>query len=122
MPQPGVAVLTSRTSRPIERLPSTQPMSDTMSETMRSSAGLDARRKRLLFRSWHRGMREMDYVLGTFANAAIADMSDDELAEFEMLMQVPDPDMYKWLSGTAEVPPNWNNATVRRIRQFHKTQ
>lgn len=93
-----------------------------MSETMRSSAGLDARRKRLLFRSWHRGMREMDYVLGTFANEAIADMTDDELAEFEMLMQVPDPDMYKWLSGTAEVPPNWNNEVVRRIRQFHNTQ
>ena len=48
-----------------------------MSATMRSSAGLDARRKRLLFRSWHRGMREMDYVLGKFANHAIADPGDD---------------------------------------------
>lgn len=86
---------------------------------MRSSAGLDDRRKRLLFRSWHRGMREMDYVLGTFANSAIADMSDDELQEFEMLMQVPDPDMYKWLSGTIEVPDNWNTSIVNQIRSFH---
>ena len=89
---------------------------------MRSSAGLDPQRKRLLFRAWHRGMREMDYVLGSFANEAIADMDDDQLADFENLMQVPDPDMYKWLSGTAEVPPNWNNEVVRRIRQFHNTQ
>jgi len=86
---------------------------------MRSSAGLDDRRKRLLFRSWHRGMREMDYVLGTFANNSIESMSDEELSQFEMLMQVPDPDMYKWLSGTVEVPPNWDTAIVRRIRSFH---
>lgn len=86
---------------------------------MRTSDGLDERRKKLLFRSWHRGMREMDYVLGMFANEAIADLSDDELSEFEMLMQVPDPDMYKWLSGTIEVPPNWDTTIVRKIREFH---
>ncbi|MEP0945181.1 MAG: succinate dehydrogenase assembly factor 2 [Rhizobiaceae bacterium] len=90
-----------------------------MSEAMRSSAGLDDRRKKLLFRSWHRGMREMDYVLGTFANHAIADMNDDELADFEMLMQLPDPDMYKWLSGSVPVPGNFDNELVRKIRQFH---
>ena len=90
-----------------------------MSETMRSSAGLDEQRRRLLFRSWHRGMREMDYVLGTFANAAIGDMGADELAEFELLMQLPDPDMYKWLSGSVEVPTNHDTAIVRRIRAFH---
>lgn len=86
---------------------------------MRSSAGLDPRRKRLLYRAWHRGMREMDYVLGTFANVSIADMGEEELADFEQLMTVPDPDMYKWLSGTADVPPNWDTALVRRIRDFH---
>ena len=90
-----------------------------MSEAMRSSAGLDDRRKKLLFRSWHRGMREMDYVLGTFANQAIADMDDVELAEFEMLMQLPDPDMYKWLSGSVPVPDNYNTSVVRKIREFH---
>ena len=90
-----------------------------MSEAMRSSEGLDVRRKRLLFRSWHRGMREMDYVLGTFANATIADLNDSELDELEALMQVPDPDMYKWLSGTVPVPGNFDNEIVRKIRQFH---
>ncbi len=86
---------------------------------MRSSAGLDERRKKLLFRAWHRGMREMDYVLGLFANHAIADMSDDELSQFEMLMQLPDPDMYKWLSGSTDIPEHWNNELVQRIRKFH---
>ncbi|MEM8749294.1 MAG: succinate dehydrogenase assembly factor 2 [Pseudomonadota bacterium] len=90
-----------------------------MSETMRSSAGLDDKRKRLLFRAWHRGMREMDYVLGTFANETLEGMSDDDLEQFELLMQVPDPDMYKWLSGTATVPDNWDMPLVRQIREFH---
>lgn len=85
---------------------------------MRTSDGLDDRRKRLLFRSWHRGMKEMDLILGRFANESIQTMSEEELAEYEMLMQVPDPDMYKWLSGTAAVPPNWDTALVRRIRDF----
>ena len=92
-----------------------------MTETMRSSAGLDERRKRLLFRCWHRGIREMDYVLGTWANAKLEGADDGTLDELERLMQVPDPDMYKWLSGTAEVPPNWDLAVVRDIRSFHGT-
>ncbi len=86
---------------------------------MRSSAGLDERRKRLLFRAWHRGTREMDFVLGTYANEAIESMSKTHLDLFEELMEVPDPEMFKWLSGTVGVPPNWNNELVRQIRSFH---
>lgn len=89
---------------------------------MRSSAGLDERRKKLLFRSWHRGMREMDFVLGTFANATIADMSEDEMGELELLMQLPDPEMYKWLSGSVDVPDTYDTSMVRRIRRFHLGQ
>ena len=54
-----------------------------MTGTTRSSGGLDDRRKRLLFRCWHRGTREMDLILGRFADAEIADLSDDELAQLE---------------------------------------
>ena len=92
-----------------------------MTETMRSSAGLDERRKRLLYRCWHRGLREMDYVLGSWANVHLEDADDVTLDELERLMQVPDPDMYKWLSGTAPVPPNWDLSIVRAIRTFHGT-
>jgi len=86
---------------------------------MRSSEGLDDRRKRLLFRAWHRGMKEMDIVLGRFANDALEGMSEQELDEFEELMQVPDPDMYKWLSGSAPIPQDRDTPLVRRIRHFH---
>src|SRR5512140_273429 len=65
-----------------------------MTGTTRSSDGLDERRKRLLFRCWHRGTREMDLILGRFADAEIAKLGDDELAQFERLIEVPDPDLY----------------------------
>ena len=58
--------------------------------TARSSDGLDPRRRKLLFRCWHRGMREVDLIMGRFADAAIDELSDDELAEFERLIEVPD--------------------------------
>ena len=50
-----------------------------------SSEGLDARRRRLLFRCWHRGIREMDLVLGRFADGQLATLSEAELGEFEAL-------------------------------------
>ena len=70
-----------------------------MTGSTRSSGGLDDRRKRLLFRCWHRGTREMDLILGRFADAEIADLPDDELAQLEHLIEVPDPDLYAALTG-----------------------
>jgi len=86
---------------------------------MRSSVGLDERRKKILFRAWHRGMREMDFILGTFANEMIVDLNDNELNDFEELMNLPDPDTYKWLSGMNEIPADWDRPIVHRIRKFH---
>src|ERR1700731_4291988 len=65
-----------------------------MTGSTRSSGGLDDRRKRLLFRCWHRGTREMDLILGRFADAEIASLRDDELTQLEGLIEVPDPDLY----------------------------
>src|ERR1700674_6033582 len=65
-----------------------------MTGSARSSGGLDDRRKRLLFRCWHRGTREMDLIFGRFADAEIENLSDDEFAQFEFLMDVPDPHLY----------------------------
>ena len=59
--------------------------------TTRSSEGLSERRKRLLFRCWHRGTREMDLILGRFADADIADLSESEVDELERLVELPGP-------------------------------
>ena len=89
-----------------------------MTGTTRSSGGLDDRRKRLLFRCWHRGTREMDLILGRFADAEIATLADDELDELERLIDVPDPDLYAALTGDAPQAAPWGGTVFERIRSF----
>src|SRR6266851_4859673 len=89
-----------------------------MTGSTRSSGGLDDRRKRLLFRCWHRGTREMDLILGRFADAGIADLSDGDMAELERLLEVPDPDLYAALTGDKLPEPELAGALFDRIKAF----
>ncbi len=81
---------------------------------------MDGRRKRLLFRSWHRGIREMDLVLGRFADAEIATLSDGELDEYERWLDVPDQKIFSWVNGSLAVTPDFDTAVFARLRDFHK--
>ena len=87
-----------------------------MTGTTISSSELDERRKRLLFRCWHRGTREMDLILGRFADAEIATLSDEELATLERLIELPDPDLYAALTGDVPLPPEHASALFERIK------
>jgi antitoxin CptB len=89
-----------------------------MTGTTRSSVGLDDRRKRLLFRCWHRGTREMDLILGRFADQEIANLTDGELTELERLIEVSDPDLYAALIGDKELPPVDAGALFTRLKAF----
>lgn len=80
-----------------------------------------ARRRRLRFRAWHRGLREVDLLLGRFADAMIDDLDETELAGFEALMNVPDPDVLAWLTGEQAIPPEDDTPLLRRILSFHGT-
>jgi len=93
-------------------------LEERMTGSTRSSDGLDDRRKRLLFRCWHRGTREMDLILGRFADAEIATLNDDELSDLEILIELPDPDLYAVLTGA--IPPAAEHAGVlfERIKAF----
>lgn len=90
-------------------------------ETETRDDGLDMRRKRLQFRAWHRGMREVDLLLGRFADANIAEFDETELASFEALLQLPDPDVLNWVMGSVAVPPEADSTVLRRILAFHGT-
>ncbi len=87
-----------------------------MTGSTRSSDGLDDRRKRLLFRCWHRGTREMDLILGRFADAEIAALGENELAQLEHLIEVPDPDLYAALTGDKPLAPEYANGLFDRIK------
>src|SRR5258706_6916864 len=75
-----------------------------MSGTTRSSDGLDPRRRRLLFRSWHRGTREMDLILGRFAERHLAVLDRARLARYPRLLENTHPHLYNRLAGPAPLP------------------
>jgi antitoxin CptB len=89
-----------------------------MTGSTRSSGGLDDRRKRLLFRCWHRGTREMDLILGRFADIEISALSDGDLAELERLLEMPDPDLYAALTGDRPLAPEYASTLFDRIKSF----
>jgi antitoxin CptB len=90
-----------------------------MTGSKRSSNGLDARRRRLLFRAWHRGSREMDLIIGPFADAWIERMSEDEVDAFEQLIALPDPDLFGLIVAPNAAPEASHNVVLGRLRAFH---
>jgi antitoxin CptB len=90
-----------------------------MSGVQAKVPALDARQRRILFRSWHRGMREMDLILGRFIDAQIASLSESELDDFERLLEAPDADVFSWLTGAAAIPKPYDTPLFRKIRAFH---
>jgi len=61
----------------------------------------------------------MDLVLGQFADAKIGTLSDDDLGDYEQLMEAQDRDIFMWLTGEAETPGNFDTPVFRQIRDFH---
>ena len=84
-----------------------------------SSEGLDARRRRLLFRCRHLGIREMDYVLGRFADAELQRLSDAEMDVLEGWLDIPDQQMFAFVNGSEPTPAEIDTPMFRRLRDFH---
>jgi antitoxin CptB len=87
-----------------------------------SSEGLDPRRRRLLFRCWHRGIREMDLVLGGFADAHLASLTEAELDEIEGWLEVPDQQIFAWVNGMEVTPQEFDTTLFRRLRDFRRKE
>jgi antitoxin CptB len=81
----------------------------------------EIRRKRLLFRSWHRGTREADLLLGSFADRNLAGFTAAELDAYENLIEENDADLWDWLIGQAPTPAAHDPDLIARIRNFRYT-
>ena len=79
----------------------------------------DIRRKRLMFRSWHRGTRESDLILGRFAEAHLAGFDAAQLDRWEALLECADADLFDWASGQASPPPALDHDVMRLLLAFH---
>ena len=89
-----------------------------MTGLSRTSADLDPRRRRILYRCWHRGIREMDLVLGQFAEAEIADLSEAQLDALEVIMAEEDHDLLQWVTGAEATPERHQTELFRRIASY----
>jgi antitoxin CptB len=78
----------------------------------------DIRRKRLLFRSWHRGMREADLLLGSFAERYLAELSDAQLDRYEDLLANSDAPILDWITGRVVPPPEQDSDVLRLVMNF----
>ena len=88
---------------------------------MTLAAELDERRKRALYRAGHRGTKEMDWLLGRYAEAELANMTNAELEVFETLLALPDPDLESWLTKkeASSAPEGKVTEMIARVRAFH---
>ena len=78
----------------------------------------EVRRRRIRFRAWHRGIREMDLLMGGFADAELAQLTDVELDRFEHLLDLPDPQVFAWLADIEQVPPGEEVPLLAKLRAF----
>lgn len=81
----------------------------------------EARLKRMAMRSWRRGTKEMDLVLGPFADAHLAALSEAELQTYDALLAENDQDLMAWILGQAS-PPSALSALLARITAFAETR
>ncbi|HET7410536.1 MAG TPA: succinate dehydrogenase assembly factor 2 [Paracoccaceae bacterium] len=79
----------------------------------------ETRLKRLRLRSWRRGTREMDLILGPYADEALPGLDGPALDAFEALLDEADADLYAWVAGTAP-PPVPHEPAIGRVRAFHR--
>jgi len=85
-------------------------------------ASSEIRRKRLLFRSWHRGTREADLILGRFADEHLAGFDEAQLDRYEALLDRADPDIFAWVSGGTVPPLEHNHDVTRLLLAFSSTR
>jgi antitoxin CptB len=83
-----------------------------------SAEPIELRRKRLLWRSSHRGIKEMDLLMGGFAQARLSTMTESELSAFEALIDLPDQELLSWITGEAKVPATFSNALLPEFLKF----
>lgn len=78
----------------------------------------ETRRKRLRMRCWRRGTKEMDLILGPFADAVLSRLEPEMLDGLEQLLTENDQELYSWVS-SRETTPRRHAQILARIREYH---
>jgi antitoxin CptB len=83
--------------------------------------GLEAQRKRLLWRASRRGIKEMDIIVGGFASVHVPSMDAGSIAAFEEVLNIPDQDLLAYATGQAEIPETLRTPMLTALLIFKPT-
>ncbi len=81
---------------------------------------IENKRRRLIFRSTHRGTKEMDLIMGSFARANVPNFTNDELSQYDALLCNNDPDLYNWITQKEPAPDEVANMSVFQKLLAHR--
>jgi antitoxin CptB len=76
------------------------------------------RRRRLLFRCWHRGTQESDLLLGKFADSCLEVLDASQLNQFDALLDCSDPELFEWILEGGVPPAEHNHNVLRLLRAY----
>jgi antitoxin CptB len=88
---------------------------DSASSEPMSDDAFSIRRKRILYRANHRGMRELDMLIGQFADKRVGSFTEAEADAFEALMAVEEPELMAWITGQQAVPAAFDTPLFREM-------
>lgn len=77
------------------------------------------RLKRLYFRSRHRGTKELDALLGRFAERYLGSLTAAELDQYEALLAESDPDLFNWITGSMPPPSAYDTGVLARLAEVY---
>jgi antitoxin CptB len=80
---------------------------------------MNSRRKKLLFRCNHRGMKENDFLLGNFTAKHVNELTDLQMIYLEVLLDESDNDIYNWITGKERIPVRHDNELIKWLRKFN---
>jgi antitoxin CptB len=89
---------------------------------MTAGEDISMRRKKIRYRAWHRGTREMDLVLGPFADRHVATLSAEDLDRFEALLDEEDPPLLKWVLDQEAPPTGVDLDFLGRVIADHRSR
>lgn len=83
---------------------------------------MDLLRKKLLYKSWHRGCKETDIILGEFAKTMIEKLTDKDLEAFAVIVESSDNKIYDAAVGRIPIPDSFDEELFKRIIKFNKNK
>ena len=95
------------------------PTAEKIAASPTSPGTIEHRAKRALYRATHRGTKELDWLVGRFAQSVLPPMSSVDMDRFERFLAVPDPDLHSWIMHPEGMDGHEFQDLVHALRAYH---